>query len=189
MKRTANVRSVEALTRFKAAMHEFADTAQLGLSEAHSGVQRTMSWLQQEQARHWQIQVRKRAEKVAQAKAELQRAQISSAENRSRCVEERKALEKAQRQLEEAEEKIKRVRYWCRTLERESHQFRGQTQHLATALERELPKNVARLERMIDSLEAYVKLAPPPTDPIRSDETGTTGTPPPHEVTGEENPS
>lgn len=181
---SARVHSIDAIKRFKAGFVEFVDLARLSLVEAQTDVQRTIHWLQHDQLLHWQAEVRRRAEQLALAKSELHRAQLAAADNASHCVEERNAVKKAERRLEEAEEKVKRVRQWSRSLDREMHQFRGQTQHLATALEQQAPVSLARLDGMIGSLEEYVKLAPPTTD-ARVERTSTS-TPPPDDETRED---
>ena len=162
---SARVHSIDAIKRFKAGLVEFVDLARLSLTEAQTDVQRTIHWLQHDQVMHWKGEVRRRTELVSRAKSELYRAKMAASDNASQCVEERNALKKAERRQEEAEEKIKAVRHWVRQLEREMHQFRGQTQHLANTLEQDVPISLAKLDNMIGSLEEYVKLAPPPTDP------------------------
>jgi chromosome segregation ATPase len=162
---SARVHSIDAIKRFKAGLIEFVDLARLSLTEAQTDVQRTIHWLQHDQILYWNGEVRRRTELVSRAKSELYRAKMASADNASRCVEERNALKKAERRLEEAGEKIKAIRHWVRQLEREMHQFRGQTQHLANALEQDVPISLAKLDKMVGSLEDYIKIAPPSTEP------------------------
>jgi uncharacterized protein (DUF3084 family) len=163
MREAANVRSIDAIKRFRAGLCEFADTSRNALAEAQSDIQRTIWWLQQDQMTHWQTQLRKRTERVNQARTELARAQLAAGDRPSMCVDERKALQKAQRALAEAEEKLKRTRQWVRQLDRELMLYRGQVQHLGAALDRDVPRGVARLESMISSLESYVQLRAPTT--------------------------
>ena len=157
----ARVTSINALRDFKAALIEFIEEANVALSEAQSDVQRSIWWVQQDRMAHWQREIKKRAEKVAQAKSELFKAQLASNDVRTSAVLERKALAQAQRRLEEAEEKLRRVKKWAHALDREFMLFKAQCQQVSGAVAGDLPNAVARLERMIDSLQKYVTLAAP----------------------------
>ena len=166
MTQGARVRSIDVIKRFRAALCTFIDEASVSLSEAHSEVQRTQSWLQNDQVRNWQRAIRKRSEKVAQAKSELYRAQMAPTSDGTRpsCAEERKLLARAEAALVEAETKAKRSKHWSRMIEREQLMYRGQCQPLSSMLAADLPRAVAKMERMIDRLQAYIDIAPPTTD-------------------------
>ncbi|UCD75885.1 MAG: hypothetical protein JSV91_02990 [Phycisphaerales bacterium] len=166
MAKGARVRSIDVIRRFRAALCTFIEEASVSLSEAQSEVQRTLWWLQNDQVRNWQQQIRKRSEKVAQAKSELYRAQMAPTSDGSRpsCVEERKLLARAEAALDEAETKLKRSKHWARVLDREQLMYRGQTQPLSSMLTADLPRAVAKMERMIENLQAYVDIAPPTTE-------------------------
>lgn len=168
MSQFARVTSLDALREFKAALGEFAEQAGLALSEATSDVQRTIWWLQNTQVAHWQREIKKRGEKVAQAKADLNRVQIQSNDARPSAVIERKALAAAQRRFDEAEEKLRRVRKWHMVLERELMLFRAGCAQIAGAVAGDLPMAIGRMDKMISSLEAYVALAAPTDDAFPS---------------------
>ena len=70
-------------------------------------------------------------------------------------------MEKAKHRLDEAVAKLKRTRHWARVLERESLLYQGQMQGLAARLERDVPKALARLDKLLGHLKAYVSTAPP----------------------------
>ena len=74
---------------------------------------------------------------------------------------ERKAVNKAQRLLEEAETKINNVKRWSRLLDREVPLYRGLCQQLGRAVEGELPQALVKLENMISTLEKYVAIQTP----------------------------
>lgn len=157
MARKADVRSLEALKQAKAAIAEFRETARASLAEAYSEAQRTLWWLQQSQATYWQQELRRRTEKINQAKSDLYRAQLASMDPEATCLEQRKAVEHAQRAVREAEEKIKAVKHWSIQLDRELTIYRGQTQGINHALEADLPKAEAALSLMTDRLDAYIR--------------------------------
>ena len=165
MRQFARVSSIDALKQFKQALAEFRTIATTALDEAQADVQRTAWWIEHDQLSHWQIQLRKRATKLAQAKSELFRAQVASPDQRVSATLERKAVEKAEALVEEAESKIAAVKRWGRVLEREILLYRGQCQQLARAIEGDLPQALLRLDRMVEALEKYVQLTAPTSDP------------------------
>jgi hypothetical protein len=161
MRRTADVRSIDALKDAKAALIEFREIIVIALSEAQAEVQRTIWWLQHDQTTYWKHEVRRRTEQVNQARSEVYRAQLAAMGEHASCIEQKKALERAEHRLREAEHKVQLVRQWVYKVDREAMLFRAQIQPISRAAEAEIPRGEASLEAMIDRLEAYVRLAPP----------------------------
>ena len=157
----AKVTSLDALREFKASIAEFAELAGLALSEAQSDVQRTIWWLQHDQAAHWQREIKKRTEKLNQAKAELFKKQLESNDTRTSAVVERKNVTRAQNALDEADEKLKRVKKWHQILEREQLLFRAGCGQVSGAVAGDLPVALGRMDKMISSLEAYISIPAP----------------------------
>jgi hypothetical protein len=156
----ANVQSIDALKDFKAALIEFGEEARMALSEALSDVQRTAWWVQHDQPAHWQRELRKRTNKLNECKTDLSRAELQKVST----VIEKKKVAAAQRGVEEAEDKLRRIKHWSLILEKELMMFRGQCNALSGIVDGELPNTVARMERMIEALYKYVSLQAPNTD-------------------------
>jgi len=161
MSQFARISSLDALREFKASIADFAEQAGLALSESQADVQRTIWWIQNDRNSHWQREIKKRAEKVVQAKAELFKKQLADNDARTSAILERKNLAKAQHALEEAEEKLKRVKKWSQALERELMLFKAGCGQVSGAVAGDLPTAIGRFDKMIQSLEAYVSLAAP----------------------------
>jgi hypothetical protein len=161
MRRTADVRSIDALKDAKAALIEFREIAVVALSEAQAEVQRTVWWLQNDQTTHWKHEVRRRTELVNQARSDLYRAKLAAMDETAQCIEQKKALERAEHRLREAERKVQLVKQWSQKVDREAMLFRAQIQGISRAAESDLPRAEAKLEIMLDRLEAYVRLPPP----------------------------
>ncbi len=161
MRRAADVRSMDALKSAKSALAGFREIVTAALSEASSDVQRTLWWIRNDRAAYWRREYRRRNEKLAQAKSELFRATLAASNQRAQCLEEKKLVERAERRLQEAGEKIQLVRKWAMVLDREMLLFRGNCQQLARAVEMDLPRGEAKLELMLEKLEEYLRLAPP----------------------------
>ncbi|OHB62310.1 MAG: hypothetical protein A2Y76_01065 [Planctomycetes bacterium RBG_13_60_9] len=160
----ARVSSVLVLRQLGASLVTFAETVSVALEEAGADVQRTRRWLAEDRYRYWRTQVQVRAERFTQAQLALKQREVfdrTLSGTPSSCVDERKALKMAQGQLQEAEHKLSRVKAWSQQIERELSDYRGAVQRLVSALEVDIPNARARLDKMIDSLEAYLALAPP----------------------------
>ena len=162
MSQFARVDSIDALRAFRASLWEFAAEVASSIDDAESDLQRTFTWLGTEQTAYWRGQLRKRTELLARAKQALRNKQMykSPSGGKSSTVEEERAVALAQRRLEEAQEKTVAIKKWLGALPREKLTYQGQVQRLRGVVEHGVPHAVARLERMIDSLEAYVALTP-----------------------------
>src|SRR5262249_55007475 len=91
--------------------------------------------------------------------------QVASPDQRVPATIERKAVEKAEAAVHEAETKIAAVKRWGRALEREILLYKGQCQQLARVVEGDLPQALLRLDRMVEALEQDVRLTAPSTEP------------------------
>jgi len=160
----ASVLSIDALKEFRAALIEFGEETKLGLGEAQSDVQRTTWWVKHDQPANWQRELKKRSNKLNELKTDLSRVQMQGGST----VIERKKVMQAQAAVEEAEEKLRRIKQWSINLEKEMMIFKGQCNSLAGVIDGELPKVIARMERMIDKLHEYVSLKAPTVDAIAS---------------------
>lgn len=161
MDNAAKVTSIEALLQFKAALIDFIEAVQLSLGEANSDVNRVQGWLRHDRDIYWKQQIRSRNNRLADAKSELMRAEISASDTRASAIVERKMVEKWKRLVAEAEQKVLSIKQWSFKLERELPVFKGRCQSLARIVEGDLPKALAKLDRLSTALEKYVKIAPP----------------------------
>ena len=161
MTQFARVSSLDAIRGFKAALANFSEQADLALSESVSDVQRTIFWIQSDRRAHWQREIKKRTEKVNQAKAELFKKQLESNDTRTSAVTERKNLAKVQAALDEAEQKLALVKKWSTLLERELMLFKAGLAQVSGAVAGDVPAAIGRMDKMIASLEAYISLAAP----------------------------
>lgn len=157
----ARVTSIEALRQFKGALADFGEQVGLALSEAQSDVQRTVAWLSNDRLMHWQREMKKRQERLALAKSELFRKQMESNDTRTSAAVERKNVAKAERLVEEAEQKLKNVKKWKTVLERELMLFRAQCAQVSAVAQSDVPITIARMDKMIGALEAYISIAAP----------------------------
>lgn len=155
----ADVRSIDAVRDWHAALAEYGD----GLAEALAGVEleirRAYDWLAEQQAR-WQRAIRECEEEVVRAKAELSQRKFPTWDGREPdCTVQEKALRLAKARLEHAEDQVARCRQWSGRLPKLVDElYVGPSRRLANFVEAELPKGLADLARRIASLESYAGL-------------------------------
>ena len=135
--------------------------------------------------------MRKSQELVSRCEEALRHKRIfkDSSGRTPSAVDEEKALAKAKRMLEHAEERLANVRTYMPRVGREILLYKGQVQRLTTFVNGEIPAAVAKLDKMAGMLDAYVNLAAPTAEaatpmnlPAESDEV-TSEAPPPEEKT------
>jgi hypothetical protein len=157
----ARVENIEALKAFKRALWRFAEIANAALADAEADALHTHRWLESEQRQYWTSNVRKSQELVQRCAEAVRHKKIfkDASGRQQSAVEEEKALAKAKRMLEHAEQKLENVRRYTPRLERETLLYKGQVQRLSTFVAGEIPAAAAKLDKMVEQLEAYVNLA------------------------------
>ncbi len=178
MAESAKITSIEVLSRLAATLRSFEEESSVALDELNRQARRAVEWIQHDQREYWRLQLRKRWDGVSAARANLARARATKvADHQPACREERKALEKAKRRLQIAQEKVEVVRRWSNTIVHELNEYKGGTSRFASWLQGDLPKAVATLSRMSDSLDSYVsvKSTSTPAAPQASSDESTGG--------------
>jgi hypothetical protein len=163
MAETVNVRSIAALQHFRTEFCNFAEDARNALNSVEMEVRRTRDWLRQQDV-HWKAQVKKCNERVNQARSDLHRKRVSqSGSDVVTDSDQKEALRAAQRHLREAEEKVLIIRKWIPILDKAIEEYHGLSQPLGDRLQGDVAHALSLLDRFVDTLHAYVALAPPPT--------------------------
>ena len=159
----ARVENIDSIKAFKQALWRFAEIANSALGDAESDAAGTLRWLETEQRVYWQNAVRKSQELVSRcAEAVRHKKLFKDATGRMQsAVDEEKALAKARQMLEHAEERLENVRRYTPKVQRELLLYKGQVQRLSTFVAADIPAAVAKLDKMVATLEAYVNYAPP----------------------------
>ncbi|MCB9852344.1 MAG: hypothetical protein H6819_04550 [Phycisphaerales bacterium] len=157
MARSARVQSTEAIKRFRAKLIKFAEEAKAALGDTDAELLRAGTWLRQDRQAYWKMEYRRRAEAFQRAKSALNEKKLykSATGDRQSSVEEEKAFALAKRRLEEAESKVEAIKAWLRKLEDERFLYKAQSQRMARAAEMDVPRAVAMIDRVLDTLDAY----------------------------------
>jgi len=159
MPERAHVTSVEAIESFRASLILYVSKARPALEEVSAEVLRTKLWLENDQRMHWEGQFRRRAKALEQAQQALSSARMSSLQHAGTA--ELMAVHKAKHALEEAEGKLKQLKYWNREFDGRVEPLVKQLQKLHTFLANDLVHAAAYLTQTVNTLAAYAEVAPP----------------------------
>ncbi len=154
----AHVHSVDALREAKAAIDWFLREAAGAIAEADAELQRTLGWLEREALPHWERQIKRATQAVAEARSEFYRQQLIANPNTPTALQQRKAWDRAIDALRDAEERKKAVRRWIITWERESALYKGAISGLGESISHDLPGAAAKINRLVELLEQYAAL-------------------------------
>jgi hypothetical protein len=158
----ARVASLDRVEEFRTAYAKFGDAARQALLGVELEIRRMLDWLEKDQVAFWKGEIRRREEKVNEAKAALHRKRITATFGHVVSdTDEIVALRKAKVRLEEAEEKLKLVKQWYLLIEQEVNQYRGPSQTLGNLLDADVPRALASLDRALNTLETYLQTAAP----------------------------
>jgi hypothetical protein len=163
MSSQAEVHSIEALKEFRVALALYGDETLAALGGIEAEVRRTVNWLQQERPYFWQEQIKRRREQVSQAKAEVFRRQLQKRPDYTPSMSEQmENLRRAEANLQDAEKRLISVRKWQPILQHAVLEYHASCQRLKDLTATDVPTAVNLLTRIIDALEAYLRVAPPP---------------------------
>src|SRR5581483_10491718 len=157
----ADVRSIDALRDWHAALVTYGE----GLAEALAGIEleirRAYEWLD-EQLALWRRAVRDCEDEVTRAKAELAQRKVPTWDGRDPdCTVQERNLRRARARLAHAEEQVVKCRQWIGRLPKFVDElYAGSARRLGNFLEAELPKGLAELARRLAALESYAGLRP-----------------------------
>ncbi|MGH7241924.1 MAG: hypothetical protein ACREJD_00720 [Phycisphaerales bacterium] len=168
MSDSARISSVAPLRDLKVALNEFIEQINVAFASVDSEIGRMGQWLQQERPAYYKAAVRRVEDAVTRAKGDISRKQYMRAPEPVSVVEERKALEKLKRRLEELQRKQDAVRKWAPRWEREAMMYKSTCRPLTEFVSATLPRAIDRLEKMATAIEDYLRLqaASPDLKPV-----------------------
>jgi hypothetical protein len=155
----AQVTSVEAVESFRADLIVFLTKARSVLEEACDEVLRTRQWVQNDQRRVWEHEIKVRARKQEEAHAELFRARLSQFQDSTTL--QQMAVHRADRALREAEAKLAVLKKWDRELENRTDPLVKMLTQMHGFLITDMAQAVAYLAQVVKTLEAYAAVAAP----------------------------
>ena len=159
MSQRARISSVDALEIFRANLVNYVSKARPTLEEVTADVLRTRLWLENEQRTHWENEVRRRTRKLEEAQQALFSARISNL--RKETAAEVMAAQRARRELDEAQDKLRVLKQWTREFESRVQPLVKQMEKLHTLLANDLVKAIAYLGQAAQTLDAYTRVGAP----------------------------
>ena len=159
---SANVRNIEAIHDFRAALIVFIDDASSALQLIGMELSQTAEWIEHDRPQYWKHQVRRAFDRVAETRTAYESCRMRTvAGHRPSCIEERQAYEAAKRRVQHCQEQIEVIKRWANKLQQESDEFIGRLARLQSMLEVDLPQAVAMLEKTTRILESYAEIEKP----------------------------
>lgn len=158
MAKSARVLAIEDVDTLAAALVRFAEEAQAALADLDLEIRRASQWMEQDRPRYWEVQVRRGWEELARARRELEQARMIHrvGDVPSSCIDQKKALQRAQNRLDLSMTKQQSVRQWAYRTAKQTEEYRGKVGPLVEWLAAEYPRALAALRRMARALESYV---------------------------------
>ncbi len=159
MAERAHVTSVDAVEAFRADLIVYLTRTRAVLEEATDEVVRTRLWVQNDQRRVWEEELRRRHRKLEEAKAEMFSSRLSQFHGSSSL--QLMALQRAERAYREAEAKLMLLKKWGRELENLSDPLVKQVGQFHGFLTTNMGRAVAYLALVVRALEAYANVPSP----------------------------
>lgn len=157
----ARVHDLEVLTRIREALCVFGADVREALTAAEADIQRMVDWLHEE-LKWWQKEIHRRQDLLGQARNALNHKKLERMFGRKPDItEEEKAYRRAKVRLEQAEQKVERIRKAIPEFQRAVMLYQGPARQLAAYLDTQLPRSLHWLDARSSALEEYVRLAPP----------------------------
>jgi hypothetical protein len=144
---------------FRSDLIIFLKKARSVLEEACDEVLRTRQWVQNDQRRLWEHEMKVRARKLEEARAALFSAQLSQFQDSAAL--EQMAVHRADRAARDAEAKLAVLKKWDRELENRTDPLVKMLNQLHGFIITDMAQAVAYLAQVVKTLEAYAAVAAP----------------------------
>ena len=170
MTKSANVKSVDAVRHFAAAVVQFREEAKLCATQLEMEMRKVIGWLERDRPGFWKREAEMCDRRQAEARISLHRCRMRRVGDfRPTCFEEQKAVELCKQQLKFAQQQLHVVKHWTIAAHQEADEYYGRVVQLIQTLERDIPRLIALLNHSIENLENYNKVQLPSWSPSKLD--------------------
>lgn len=163
MAESARVTSIASITRFLGAMRGFAGKARVCVDDVSDDVRKIRQWLEFDRLPHWKHEIRERRKKLDAARQELFTAQLAGVGADTQYQQAQ--VNRAQRAVSEAEQKLGATRKWIRDFDTTVGPVKRQLDKMDAIIIGLAPRACARLDQIIRSLESYAAVTALPFSP------------------------
>lgn len=156
----ANVRSIESIRDFRAALIIFQTKLNDALQSMKEQVFSAVDWIENDRPRHWHQAELKAFDGVTAARVALESAKMrkETADFRPSLIEEKQAVRDAKDWLAHCQEKVRIVKQVIARIRHEADEFQGRLSQMERLVETDIPKMLGMLEAMLRALEAYAEV-------------------------------
>jgi hypothetical protein len=159
----ARVGSIDVIPLLSTAITKFRCEAAAAADDIVNEVRRALEWIHHDRKDYWNHECRRAQDKLNQARIALQQAQTMRkvGDRPPSCIDEKRAVDRAKRRVELAQQKIQAVRHWESALDRAADDLRRARTQFDTWLDTDVNRAVAVLNDMAESLVSYVSVKTP----------------------------
>lgn len=163
MAETAHITSIDALEAFRTALVVYVSKARPTVEEVSSDILRMRLWLQNDQRMFLEGLVKRRLRELEQAQQALfsKRVAVIKQENSA----EQMAVQRAKRNLDEAEAKLRKVKNWNREFDSRVEPLVKQLEKLHSVLTVDMLQAQHSLAQRVSTLQAYADVSAAASQP------------------------
>lgn len=156
----ADVKSLEAVHKFRAAVLNFQEEARLCLQSLESQILKFLGWIERERPGFWKREIELCYRQHGEARVSYHRCRMRKmGDFKPTCFEERKAMEAAKKALEFAQKQVPVVKYWISNAHHEANEYKGRSSQLHQFIERDIPELLSLLANSLERLEQYASVS------------------------------
>ncbi|MCH2212415.1 MAG: hypothetical protein MK110_14010 [Fuerstiella sp.] len=170
MPQSANVKSIDAVRRFAAAVVQFREEAQLCVTRLESEIRGVIDWLEHNRPGFWKRESELCDRRHAEARVMLHQCRMRrTGDFRPTCFQEQKHLQKCKQQLLFAQQQLGVVKRWTISARQEADEYHGRSVRLIQTLERDVPRLIILLQNAVEHLDDYRDVRLPDWSPSKLD--------------------
>ena len=170
MSDSANVKSIDAIQQFAAAVVQFREEAKICTTRIEMEIGKVIGWLERDRPGFWKRESEHCDLRFAEARVSLHKCRMRRAGDfRPTCFEEQKMLHDCKQRLEFARNQIGVIKRWSISARQEADEYYGRAVQLVQTLERDLPDLIVLLQQSVNRLDSYNKVQLPDWSPEKLD--------------------
>lgn len=168
----AQVGSVEAIRAFRVQLILYLKKAKPMLEDVSAEAMVRREWVRTDRRVHWENEMRRRKKVLEQAEQAYFNTRFSNIRTGGQV--EQIAVQRAQRAVEEAEEKLRKIKRWNLDFDRQVGPLLKQLEALHTVYAQDLAQAARRLDELDRALAVYLETGAEPSaaKPVESAEPG-----------------
>lgn len=170
MSESANVKSIDAIQQFAAAVVQFREEAKICTTRIEMEIGKVIGWLERDRPGFWKRESEHCDRRFAEARVSLHKCRMRRVGDfRPTCFEEQKMVQHCKQQLEFARKQIGVIKRWSVSARQEADEYHGRAAQLIQTLERDLPALIVLLQQSVNRLDSYNKVQLPSWSPEKLD--------------------